>query len=436
VLGNVMLGNVMLGNVMLGNVMLGNVMLGNVMLGRDLAGAPLPGRLLGAPRRAARDAAQAMVAAVGLAGSEGEYPAQLSGGMQQRLALAQALMMRPKVLLLDEPFGALDPGIRAEIHTLMRRLWHETPMTIVMVTHDLREAFTLATLATRVIALERPRDRPEERERHGAVVSNDIAIWPPRVAGSPAPDSDPAPAAAPAPSPMPAPPPDPATVLHHEAIPGGWHRSTILRRHEVLRIARGAVPATAAFTAWSAADMSERLSLADSAKMQWTADLGKGRVLFSDMGRVLASVIEDAGGAHDALVGGSNGASNAARYGAGAGRNTRDNMILLASKRGLSKRDLPPTLSFFAPVRVDAAGAFVWRADLANGPAYVELRAEMDPLIAISACPHPLDPNPACAPGPIEVTRMIARASKPGDLCRTATAEAVRSFENNAFAAI
>jgi NitT/TauT family transport system ATP-binding protein len=154
--------------------------------------------LLGAPRRAARDAAQAMVAAVGLAGSEGEYPAQLSGGMQQRLALAQALMMRPKVLLLDEPFGALDPGIRAEIHTLMRRLWHETPMTVVMVTHDLREAFTLATLATRVIALERPRDRPEERERHCAIVSNDIAIWPPRVAGSPAPDSGPDPAAAPA----------------------------------------------------------------------------------------------------------------------------------------------------------------------------------------------------------------------------------------------
>ena len=82
--------------------------------------------------------------------------------MQQRLALAQALMRRPKVLLLDEPFGALDPGIRADIHALTRRLWHDTELTIVMVTHDLREAFSLAT---RVVAFEQWRDRLEERER-------------------------------------------------------------------------------------------------------------------------------------------------------------------------------------------------------------------------------------------------------------------------------
>ena len=89
--------------------------------------------------------------------------------------------MRPKVLLLDEPFGALDPGIRAEIHTLMKRLWHETQMTVVMVTHDMREAFTLAT---RVVAFERRRDRPEEKKRYGATITKDISIWPPRIAGA------------------------------------------------------------------------------------------------------------------------------------------------------------------------------------------------------------------------------------------------------------
>lgn len=154
--------------------------LGNVLLGPELRANRLMGRSFGAARRALVAQATQMLAEVGLAGAEGKYPAQLSGGMQQRLALAQALMMRPRVLLLDEPFGALDPGIRAEIHALMKRLWHEVPMTVVMVTHDLREAFGLAS---RVIAFERPRDRPEERQRYGATLTKDIAIWPPRVAG-------------------------------------------------------------------------------------------------------------------------------------------------------------------------------------------------------------------------------------------------------------
>ncbi|WP_421761523.1 ABC transporter ATP-binding protein [Devosia sp.] len=168
--------------------------LGNVLLGKELQASKLRGRLFGKARRAAIEEAAKLIADVGLAGSETKYPAQLSGGMQQRLALAQALIMRPKVLLLDEPFGALDPGIRAEIHVLMKRLWHETELTVVMVTHDMREAFTLAS---RVVAFERPRDRPEERERYGASLTQDITIWPPRIAGAdpdgtpfPSPDRD------------------------------------------------------------------------------------------------------------------------------------------------------------------------------------------------------------------------------------------------------
>ena len=155
--------------------------LGNVLIGRELTAAPFAGRLFGSARRAAIEDARAMIADVGLEGTENKYPAQLSGGMQQRLALAQALLMRPKVLLLDEPFGALDPGIRAEIHQLMKRLWNETPMTVVMVTHDMREAFTLAT---RVVAFERPRDRPEEKMRYGATITRDLPIWPTRRAAS------------------------------------------------------------------------------------------------------------------------------------------------------------------------------------------------------------------------------------------------------------
>jgi NitT/TauT family transport system ATP-binding protein len=152
----------------------------NVMFGAELAQAPLLGRLFGAKRREVEDKARALLAEVGLAGSEDKYPAALSGGMQQRLALAQALMRRPKVLLLDEPFGALDPGIRSDIQALMKRLWNETHLTVVMVTHDLPEAFRLGT---RILAFERSRDRPEERARYGASIAKDIEIWPPRIAG-------------------------------------------------------------------------------------------------------------------------------------------------------------------------------------------------------------------------------------------------------------
>lgn len=151
--------------------------LGNVVVGREFEQSRFWGRLFGSKRKAAIADARALLKAVGLTEHENKYPAALSGGMQQRLALAQALMRKPKVLLLDEPFGALDPGIRAEVHALMNELWVEQGVTVVMVTHDLSEAFRLGT---RVIALERRRNRPEEKERYGATIAHDIAVWPPK----------------------------------------------------------------------------------------------------------------------------------------------------------------------------------------------------------------------------------------------------------------
>jgi len=149
--------------------------LGNVLIGLELKASPLRGRLSGAARSAALEKAKGMIAAVGLGGSEDKYPTALSGGMQQRLALAQAMICKPKILLLDEPFGALDPGIRSDIHALMLELWNSSAMTVVMVTHDLSEAFRLGS---RVISLDRQRSRPEEIQRYGSKISMDIDVWP------------------------------------------------------------------------------------------------------------------------------------------------------------------------------------------------------------------------------------------------------------------
>jgi NitT/TauT family transport system ATP-binding protein len=145
----------------------------NTILGMECAQAPLSARLFGAARRAAREEAVAMLNAVGLGHSLDLYPAQMSGGMQQRLAIAQALVKRPRVLLLDEPFGALDPGIRADMHVLIRNLWREYALTIVMVTHDIREAFTLGT---RVLALDKRRHDPHAPHRFGATAVYDIPL--------------------------------------------------------------------------------------------------------------------------------------------------------------------------------------------------------------------------------------------------------------------
>jgi len=149
--------------------------LGNVLIAREFERAPVTAHLFGSGGRAGIADCRQLIEAVGLSGHEAKYPADLSGGMQQRLALAQALMRKPRVLLLDEPFAALDPGIRAEIHALMQGLWRDQGMTVIMVTHDLSEAFFLGT---RVIAIERRRNRPEEIARYGSTITHDIEVWP------------------------------------------------------------------------------------------------------------------------------------------------------------------------------------------------------------------------------------------------------------------
>jgi NitT/TauT family transport system ATP-binding protein len=145
----------------------------NTVFGLECEKAPLSARLFGSARRAATAEAVQMLNAVGLGDSMHLYPAQLSGGMQQRLAIAQALIKRPRILLLDEPFGALDPGIRADMHGLITKLWRDYSLTIIMVTHDIREAFSLGT---RVLALDKRRHDPHAPHRFGATAVYDLTL--------------------------------------------------------------------------------------------------------------------------------------------------------------------------------------------------------------------------------------------------------------------
>lgn len=241
-----------------------------------------------------------------------------------------------------------------------------------------------------------------------------------------------APRALPQPSSRGGVPIDPASVILRETIPGGWYWSGTLKRGEALRVGQPNGPSSVAMIAWRRDDTGERLNLPDTIKVQWTTALGKGRVLFSDMGRVLFSIIEDSCGAHDPLAGVSTAASNAARYPGVETRNGRDNFVLVAGKHGLARRDIPSALSFFAPARVGGEGTLGWQETLRGTGDFVDLRAEMDLIVGLSNTPHPLDPNPDYSPLPVEIVQFRAPAPLPDDLCRTATAEAVRGFENNA----
>jgi len=147
--------------------------LDNVAIGIELPQSPLFGRLFGAKKRAARERAAEMLEKVGLGHALQKYPAQLSGGMQQRLAIAQAFIMQPRVLLLDEPFGALDPGIRKDMHALLLQLWGETRMTVFMVTHDLSEGFNLST---RLLVFDKVRLDPQAPNAYGARITYDIPL--------------------------------------------------------------------------------------------------------------------------------------------------------------------------------------------------------------------------------------------------------------------
>ena len=113
----------------------------------------------GARRGELRETAQALLARMGLAGAENRYPWELSGGMQQRVVLARALIRRPRVLLLDEPFSAVDEPTRASLQELLRTLHREGTCSIVLVSHNLEEVLDLSR---RIVVL---RGRPARIER-------------------------------------------------------------------------------------------------------------------------------------------------------------------------------------------------------------------------------------------------------------------------------
>lgn len=141
----------------------------NVIAGESFR-RPL-GRFGGAAKKEAHARAMETLARCGLDHMANAYPAALSGGMQQRLAIGQALAAKPRILLLDEPFGALDPGTRLSMHDFLMDLRAEIGMTVFMVTHDLEEGFKLGD---RVLVFDKPRWDLTDPDIIGATITYDF----------------------------------------------------------------------------------------------------------------------------------------------------------------------------------------------------------------------------------------------------------------------
>ena len=222
---------------------------------------------------------------------------------------------------------------------------------------------------------------------------------------------------------------DPALITWDEVIPGGAYWSRTIKRGTTLRLVAPEGSRGVAFLCYNADNTIERYNAADTAKIQFNAFLKKGMLLYSDMGRVLFSITEDTCGLHDTLGGCSNLATNS-KYGEGDFKNSRDNFLLALIKRNLGKKDIMPNLNLFTRISVDPNGNLSWAEKTAQPGDFIDLRAEMNVLVVLSNCPHPLDPSPTYDAKPIRAIVWNAPASTADDPTRTGNPEAVRGFQN------
>ena len=220
------------------------------------------------------------------------------------------------------------------------------------------------------------------------------------------------------------------------SLRGGQAWSGRLRRNQRLRLVDVEGRACVSALFFNAADPLERYNMADTLKAQFTAFLTAGRVLYSDMGRVLASIVADECGWHDTVSGLGDAAANVARFGAGSyqtlrnewHRNARDSLLVELGKHGLGKRDVVANVNFFVRVGVDEAGGLGWVAGNSRPGAAVELRFEMETLLVLSNTPHPLDPAKSYGPPPIELVIGDGAPAAADDPCRLSRPENGRGF--------
>jgi uncharacterized protein len=225
-------------------------------------------------------------------------------------------------------------------------------------------------------------------------------------------------------------------IVFEETIPGGAMWSGVLNRHRTLRLTdiEGGVNVSALL--YNHDQPLDRLNLPDTLKAQHTAKLGRGYVLYSDMGRVLCSISVDTCGWHDPLGGHSTAALVQSKYGTSAyqnernafHRNARDQFLIELGKWGLGKADLVANINFFSKVVADETGKMHFEPGNSVAGDYLDLRGEMNVLVVLNTCQHPMDPDPRYNPKSLQLTVWKSDPPAANDLCRTFRPENERGF--------
>jgi urea carboxylase-associated protein 2 len=227
-------------------------------------------------------------------------------------------------------------------------------------------------------------------------------------------------------------------MLWEYTVPAGTHWSGMLRRGDALRLTDIEGGANCAAIFFNPEQKLERYNMPDTLKAQHTGLLTRGHCLYSDMGRIFCSIIADTLGWHDPLCGVADAGMSRQKYGEShyqqrrndMVRNGRDSLLIELGKYGLGKRDLGPTVNFFSKVSADADGRLHFHPDHSKAGASVDLRFEMNTLVALSTAPHPLDPEPNYRPRPVRLSAWHVEPAGKDDFCRNFCPENQRGFAN------
>jgi urea carboxylase-associated protein 2 len=227
-------------------------------------------------------------------------------------------------------------------------------------------------------------------------------------------------------------------VMWSELVPGGAHWSCVMPRGSRLRMVALEAGANLSMVLYHAREKLERYNMPDSLKAQHTAHYTRGHTLMSDMGRSLASITHDTLGWHDPLGALLDAERLQAQYGDrpfhthrnGMYRSGKDGLLIEIGKYGMARRDLIAPINFFSKVAVDEEGRFQFAPQHAPAGAMVELRFDMDTLIAVSSAPHPLNPSADYAPGKVGLAAWKSGPAPADDFNRGFRPECARALHN------